>query len=225
LAAQSTQTARLLFTSATNHAIIAGMWDANTDTISKDVTLEKDVASLIGDIELGFDFFESAGQKLVKFKAKHENFFDFILKEHDWITIEVLTTLEAIGKKELHPRLLLAPKFTLNAFASLPYEEQKYAVENPIAVVDKDRIANRRITDMTRDEVRQVASRNGIRSVAEQKQFIAKQQVIQVTLGKFLLTHMNGKCFTKQASDPSGQTQKIEVDERGEAIVEIIRRK
>lgn len=179
---------------------------------------------MVGDIELGIDFWESAGKKVVEMKEKHDDFFKAVTERCDWITMEMLTTLESIGKKELHPRLLLAPKFTMSRFASLPYEDQKYAVENPIPLaVNGSHQVNRHIADMTPREVRQVVGPNGIRSVNEQREVLVKQETAAKMLGRFQLTLMNGRVFVKQ-TPCDAVWQKIEVDAGGNAWIEIVQK-
>lgn len=190
----------------------------------ENLALDREIDDFVSKLNLGFEFLEDAGIKLVELMGRHENLFQQITDRHEWVTIEMLKTMEAIGKKQIHPRLLLAPKFTLNAFASLPYEEQKWAVENPIAVAQPNlRQANRRLTDMTCDEVRRVVGDGRIRSVTEQREFLDQRKTLKVTLEKFLLTYMNKKCFLKQINEPSGPAQKIELDEDGIAVVELVK--
>lgn len=198
-------------------------------TIGDNAVLEQDIAALVGKIELGISFWEDAGELVVKLKEKHDDFFGQVADRHEWITLEMLNTLEAIGRKTLHPRLLLAPKFTLSQFASLSYADQKYAVENPIAVVERTRNGSwhkspRCLNDLTPSEVKQVVANGHLRDDAEQQKFLSKQTAAAEVLGRWTLIYCNRKVFLKQSNEPPQKCQRIEVDEHGGAFIEIVRK-
>jgi hypothetical protein len=199
------------------------------NTLRDDAVLEQDISALLSKIELGISFWEDAGELAVKLKEKHEDFFVQVADRHEWVTIEMLNTLEAIGRKTLHPRLLLAPKFTLSQFASLSYAEQKYAVENPLAVAERTPANgyhwhHRNVNELTPAEVKQVVGEGRLRDRKAQEAFLTKQDVVAEVLGRWTLMYCNRKVFTKQGNEPPQKCQRIEVDEHGNAFIEIVRK-
>jgi hypothetical protein len=92
------------------------------------------IDQFIGNITLGFDFLENAGRQLIVMKEDDFDVFDRIIEENPWITRDMLETILAIGKKEIHPRLILLPRHVFDRVCGLPYDDQLKAVTQPITV-------------------------------------------------------------------------------------------
>lgn len=92
------------------------------------------VKEFLGNLELGFDFLQTAGDQLCKMKADDFDVFDRILEQCDYITRDMLDTLLLIGRKEIHPRIMLLPKHVYSKVCGLPYEEQEKICSAPIPI-------------------------------------------------------------------------------------------
>ena len=92
------------------------------------------IKEFLSNLELGFDFLQTAGEQLCKMKADDFDVFDRITDTCDWITRDMLETLLLIGRKEIHPRIMLLPKHVYSKVCGLPYEEQCRIVSEKVVV-------------------------------------------------------------------------------------------
>lgn len=190
------------------------------------------IDKFLGFVELGIDFWEQAGKELVSLKAKDEDIFDVITEQCTWMNRDMLSVLERIGRKEIHPSTLLMPNHVLNRLVEMPYEQQRYLAEKPVVEVAMPRqghldnaVIEKRVSELTPKEARAVLSPQGVRSPKEQVKAVqpeVKPAPINTgkSLGLFQLTYMNGKLWVRQAQPNCKSPQRIVLTDN-RALVEL----
>lgn len=108
------------------------------------------IKEFLGNLDLGFSFIQKAGEQLVKMKAANFDVFDDILEECDWLTRDMLETILLIGRREIHPRILLLPRHVYTKIVGLPYEEQERIATQGVAVPVEPTVA--REANLRREE-------------------------------------------------------------------------
>lgn len=143
-----------------------------------------DIERFIGYVELGIDFFEKAGEELVRLKKNDPDIFEAITSEHKWMTKDMLLVFENIGLKKIHPMTLLMPNHVFAKLSEMPYEQQKYLAEGmEVEVVSSSDLRNgyhqngvrKLLSELTKPEAELVLSRNGVRTPKEQVEVEAKK--------------------------------------------------
>lgn len=118
----------------------------------------------------GIKKWQQAGTLLVDMADKDPSVYTKIVKAHAFISLDMLMAFEKIGRKQLHPLLLLSDSTAARKVASLPYRDQKEIVENGVYVLDPKtkRGVKKSLDDITSNEVRLVFDGGKLRSVEEQ---------------------------------------------------------
>lgn len=176
------------------------------------------IKEFLGNLELGFDFLQTAGEQLCKMKAGDFGVFDRILDQCDWLTLPMLETLILIGRKEIHPRVMLLPRHVYSRVVGLPYDEQLRAVSEPVAVPEdgsngRDSVG-KPAKDLTRAEAARVWSHPGIgrRPIYEPPGPAMELSILEKDVALALAAPTNRK------------PQVVLLDENGVAVVQFRRR-
>lgn len=142
--------------------------------------LDQTIADFLSTLNLGLEWIGDAGKKLVAMMDTNPSAFDDILDTNppEWITRDVLRTIEQIGRGKISPELLVLPLHVFNRLSSLPTLEQIKAMQNGVEVVSK-RMSCARPGGFTREkklackltvkEAKRAIGPRGIRSPAEQE--------------------------------------------------------
>jgi hypothetical protein len=158
------------------------------------LALENKIDRFISKLEMGLTFLADAGRALVELLDEDPSVFDDIIAIHKWVTVDMLKTVEAIGRKQLEPSTLLLPTHVLRCVAGLPIDDQINAVTKPVVV----RYANSRpVEKMAKDLSRLEAK----------KVFCQKEERLdydKVSEGCFELSLFNGKPFVKRVAREHG---------------------
>lgn len=123
------------------------------------------------------------------------------------ISRELIRRLERAGRGLLDARLVLNTSVGGRRLMALTMSEQKLVIENGVEVLEADCQNTRVISlgDLTPDQARQVFSREGIRSLAQQRTFLAKRQQVEAPISdqdfkihrEFVVTTRPGKWSRK----------------------------
>lgn len=198
-----------------------------------------DIERFIGYVELGIDFFEKAGEELVRLKKNDPDIFEAITSEHKWMTKDMLLVFENIGLKKIHPMTLLMPNHVFAKLSEMPYEQQKYLAEGmEVEVVSSSDLRNgyhqngvrKLLSELTKPEAELVLSRNGVRTPKEQVEVEAKKASTidfrdPERRGLFQLTYMNGKLWVRESFHKNGSpTTAVLLDKDGKALIELYQR-
>lgn len=121
----------------------------------------------------GVASWELAGKLIVGMKNSFKGSFERILQRVPWATPAMLETFYQIGMKQLCPKvLLIGDPIIGNIVMEMPYDDQVRACDVPIEVYQSTGKSTRLLTrDMSREQVKMVFSKDGIRTVAQQRDF------------------------------------------------------
>ena len=94
--------------------------------------------------------------------------------------LDVLATLEKIGRKQINPQLLLSDYPAARQIERLPLSEQDRLMIEPVDVLicgdGNTDVIKVQVQHMTREQVRQVFARNYVRPINEQRAWIEGQR-------------------------------------------------
>jgi hypothetical protein len=135
----------------------------------------------------GCDAWREAGKLYVEEVNKDPLFPNEIKRLEPSITTAMLTTIERIGRGEIHPVLVLQGENRpgIAALARLPMSVQTQYVSKPVPLLTildgKTKIELKPASKLTRNEAEQVFSREGVRTPEEQAKVISAPPSIQTT--------------------------------------------
>lgn len=121
----------------------------------------------------GVAAWEAAGAMLVVLRKTSPGIYAEIIKREPMITVDMLTTLERIGERKLHPRLLLNAQLPVKRLIGFPYDEQARLCSEPIDVVVQVRagkpvVQKKLVRDCSRKELSCALDTSRVRTVREQ---------------------------------------------------------
>lgn len=121
----------------------------------------------------GIAKWEVAGVMLSTMRKHNPSIYAEIIRREPMITVDMLSTIERIGRKQLHPRLLLNAQLPVKRLMGFPYEEQARLCSEPVDVVvkivgGKPRIEKKLVRDMSRPELGRVLDTHRVKTVQEQ---------------------------------------------------------
>lgn len=97
---------------------------------------EADGLAVAGLAVSGAGFLE-AGRELVELYVRDNGVFNKIMRQAPWVTVDMLMTLLRIGRKEIHPKVLLySGRKIFDRMIALPYDRQEKLVNDPMAMGD-----------------------------------------------------------------------------------------
>lgn len=204
------------------------------------IAIENQIDKFISKIELGVSFFKDAGQLLVQMLDRDPHVGQEILRRNiHWLTPDVLSVFEKIGRDQLAVEAMFLPKHVAERMIGLPLEEQTRIATEPITVapireghhprVNRNFVRRQKerepVTKMARDLTpRQAAiaiGPDGVRPLSEQTALATLPEVAERIVGCFELTVMNNKAFVK-ACEHVARAQKVKLDSRGQAVLEVV---
>jgi hypothetical protein len=121
----------------------------------------------------GINSWQTAGALLVEMRKDNPSVYAEIIRREPLITVDMLETIERLGRKELHPQLLLNSQLPVKRLIGFPYEVQARLCSEPIDVVvkvvsGKPTVHKKLIRDMSRRELGIALDTKRVRSVQEQ---------------------------------------------------------
>lgn len=133
----------------------------------------KQFASLISE---GITAWITAGQIVAEQIDQDEKFVDFVCEKFPAFTPELVMRFYAIGKKQIHPELLISDAPGMKRMLKLPYSLQEKYLSSPVEVLVKtDKGWETLLIDvrnLTADQAKQVFDNGCVRSVQAQRAFI-----------------------------------------------------
>jgi hypothetical protein len=104
------------------------------------------------------------------------------INHHLEMPLDVLATLEKIGRKQVNPQLLLSDYPAARHLERLPMSEQERLMLEPVDVLlqtgGTTDMIKVQVQHMTREQVKQVFARNYIRPIHEQRAWIEGQRKV-----------------------------------------------
>jgi len=121
----------------------------------------------------GIKCWQAAGGLLVEMRKDDPGVYRKIIQREPLLTVDMLETIERIGRKQLHPQLLISPAMPVRRLMGYPYDEQARLCSQPIDVVvrvanGKPVVSKKTVREMSRLELKRALGERSVRSVEEQ---------------------------------------------------------
>ena len=143
-------------------------------------TKDEKMESFLTLFREGVEAWVKAGAILVELIEENPNIYDEMIEKCPTLNAGILTRFEQIGRKQLHPQLLLGSSAGMAKLKRLPYSLQERYLEEPIPVVVETEYGTDKLLikarDMTPDQANQVFQGSGLRSESAQKAYLSQKQ-------------------------------------------------
>lgn len=191
--------------------------------------VEQSIQDFLVTLKMGLGWVADAGRKLVAMVDRDPHVFDDIMevKTESWITREVLKTVEAVGRGQIAPELLILPHHVMMRLATLPIEQQILAVNGDIEIAIPPKRANgawhktdKPAAKLTETEAYRAITSKGIISAAEQEKRHTRR--VNDRHGRFVIVMVDGipKLIPDDGTVPDFQNQRVKLV-NGKALVEL----
>lgn len=151
------------------------------------MVLDRKVNDFLGKLHLGKSFFEDAAELLVTMLDEDPQVFDRILEvAHEaWLTRDVLSVFECIGRKQLTVEAMFLPKHVLDRLIAFPEDVQRRIASEAVPVFRSEgksrtyqggTVGYKSAKDMTRREAARAIGPAGIRTPEEQAEILRQEE-------------------------------------------------
>jgi hypothetical protein len=144
-------------------------------TITKS-TLDAKITEFISLWQQGIDAWIKAGEILVELVENDPHTYDYIIQKCPLMNAGILGRFEQIGRKILHPQLLLTASPGFAKLKRLPISLQERYLDEPIPIVvqtdDGTDVLLVQAKNMTKDQADQVFTSGRVRTEGEQKAWL-----------------------------------------------------
>lgn len=128
----------------------------------------------------GSESFVQAGEILVELVDQDPHTYDYILRKFPNLNPTVLSKLEQMGRKTLHPQLLFNNSAGFAKLQRLPYSLQERYIDEPIPLVVHTEAGTDvllvKAREMTKEQANQAFGTGRIRTEGEQKAYLIQQE-------------------------------------------------
>ena len=149
-------------------------------TLMNTTTQNEKIAEFVTLFQHGVDAWIKAGEILVELVEDDPHVYDYIIQQAPSLNAGVLGRFEQMGRKSLHPQLLLAASPGFAKLQKLPYSMQERFIDEPIPlIVHTDGgtdVLLVKAKDLTKDQATQVFGSNRLRTEGEQKAWLIQQR-------------------------------------------------
>jgi len=128
----------------------------------------------------GINSWIRAGELVIEILAENPNAVDDICRAVPGLPRDVVYRFEAIGRRDVHPQLLLSAAPGIRKLATMPYSVQCQFVSNPVPfMVETEHgvetlLVN--VNNMTGDQCRQAFGASSVRGIPEQRAWIESEK-------------------------------------------------
>jgi hypothetical protein len=138
------------------------------------------ITAFIDLFKVGVDSWIKAGEILVELVEEDPHSYDYIIQQCPQLNAGILGRFEQMGRKSLHPQLLLTSSPGFARLQKLPYSLQERFIEEPIALIVHTEqgtdVLLVKAKDLTKEQAAQVFAPNRLRTEGEQKAWMIQQQ-------------------------------------------------
>jgi len=129
----------------------------------------------------GVEVWIEAGTILCEMVDTDPHVYDYILKDCPNLNAGILERFEQMGRKTLHPQLLLNNSIGYSKLQKLPYSLQERYLDEPIPLIvhtesGETDVLLVKAREMTKDQANQVFGNGRIRTEGEQKAWLIQQR-------------------------------------------------
>lgn len=140
---------------------------------------ESQISEFIRLFRAGVDAWIAAGEILVELVENDPHSYDYIIEKCPQLNAGVLGRFEQMGRKTLHPQLLLTASPGFARLQKLPMSLQERYIEEPVPIViqtaDGPDVILIQAKNMTRDQAAQAFAPNRLRTQGEQRAWMVDQ--------------------------------------------------
>lgn len=137
------------------------------------------IETFIHHFRRGVEEWITAGEILVQMVEKDPYVYDYIIQQCPQINAGILGRFEQMGRKTLHPQLLLTASPGFAKLQRLPFSMQERYIEEPVPVIvhteDGTDVLLVKAKDMTKEQAAQVFAPGRVRTEGEQKAYLVQQ--------------------------------------------------
>jgi len=138
------------------------------------------IESFVDFYKQGVNAWIKAGEVLVEMVDSDPHAYDYIIQKCPNINPMILERFEQMGRKILHPQLLLNNSAGYSKLQKLPFSLQERYLDEPIPLVvhteNGTDVLLVKAREMTKDQANQAFSTGRIRTEGEQKAYLIQQQ-------------------------------------------------
>lgn len=141
------------------------------------------IAEFVALITQGIECWNKAGELVVQLLDNHGLTIAEIAESSEFLTEDIVTRFEQLGRKQLIPNLLVADYPAARHLVRLPYSEQKRAVEASVELLVLDgkehTLLKVAVENLTPAQCRQVFDGDQIRSTGAQRAWLEDKRSTQ----------------------------------------------
>ena len=153
--------------------------------MTETLTNETEINEFLSLFKQGYDAWVKAGEVLVQMLDRDPSVIDAILDRYPDLNAGILRQFEKMGRKQLHPLLLLESTPGESRLARLPYSEQLRHIDAPVEIiVETDNgpdMMQVETKHLTRAQAEQVFAKDHVRTPAEQRAWLMDRREKSVT--------------------------------------------
>ena len=150
-----------------------------TATLTKKESNQK-INQFITLFKQGVDAWIKAGEVLVDLVESDPHTYDYIIQQCPQINAGILGRFEQMGRKTLHPQLLLTASPGFAKLTRLPFSMQERYISEPIPLIihtaEGTDVLLVKAKDMTKEQANQAFAPGRLRTQGEQKALLMQQQ-------------------------------------------------
>lgn len=141
------------------------------------------ITEFVALITQGIECWNKAGEIVVQLLDEHGMTISDIAETSEFLTEDIVTRFEQLGRKQLIPRLLVADYPAARHLVRLPYSEQKRAIETSVDMLvcegKETSVLKVSVENLTPAQCRQVFDGDQIRSIGAQRAWLEDKRGAQ----------------------------------------------
>lgn len=141
---------------------------------------KQQIGKFIELFQAGVDAWIKAGELLVEMVEEDPHIYDYIIQQCPTLNAGILGRFEQMGRKTLHPQLLLSASPGFDKLRKLPFSMQERYLTEPVPIIvhtdNGTDVLLVEAKNMTKEQANQVFAPGRIRTEGEQKAWLMQQR-------------------------------------------------
>ena len=141
---------------------------------------QQQIEKFITLFQEGVNAWIKAGEILVQMTEEDPHVYDYIIQKCPTLNAGILGRFEQMGRKTLHPQLLLSASPGFSKLSKLPFSMQERYIEEPVPIIvhteNGTDVLLVQAKNMTKEQANQVFAPGRIRTEGEQKAWLMQQR-------------------------------------------------
>lgn len=180
---------------------------------------QNQVSEFVSLVAQGIECWNKAGEIIVQLLDDHGMTIGEIAESSEFLTEDIVTRFEQLGRKQLVPKLLIADYPAAKYIIKLPFSEQKRVIEGSVELLVMSGKESTTLMvkpeNMTSAQCRQVFNGDQVRSIGAQRAWLedkrSSQEIVGAIVGSDPLYKVKGKrvVFYRPCELTAGQLAQI----------------